>query len=223
MDVTGADYGRQLGQLLPPGQAWSSNPDSNLKRLLRGFGESLARVHWRADQLDRETDPALAHELLERWETVLGLPDTCSGALEETLQGRRNAVLAKLFSTGGQSPAFFQGVAAALGFDISISEFRPFRAGLAAAGDPLTNGDWCHAWRVNAPETTVISFRAGQSVAGEPLQAWGNDTLECKFDQLKPAHTVAIFGYGATEAETQFLSADRLFYVANYVIPENLE
>ena len=222
MAVTGADYGRQLGQLLPPGPACTSDPDSQLQRLLRAFGESFARVHARADDLDREIDPSLAHEILERWESVLGLPDKCSGLLESTLQGRRNAVVAKLFATGGQSVEFFQGVGLSLGFDVTISEFRPFRAGRSAAGDPLTNGDWVHSWRVNAPSVTVLAFRAGLSVAGEPLQAWGEDSLECKLKQLKPAQTVLLTGYGMSEAEAHYLAADRLFYTANYVMPEKL-
>lgn len=222
MAVTGEDYGRQLGQLLPPGPAWTTDPESQLQRLLLAFGESLARAHRRADDLDREIGPSTTHEILERWEAALGLPDKCSGALETTLQGRRNAVVAKLFSTGGQSVEFFQGVGLSLGFDVTISEFRPFRAGRSAAGDPLTNGDWVYAWRVNAPETTLISFAAGRSVAGEPLQAWGNDTLECKFNQLKPAQSLVLVGYGATEAEAAFMAADALFYAANYVIPYDL-
>lgn len=222
MAVTGADYGRQLGQLLPPGPAWTTEPDSQLQRLLRAFGESLARAHRRADDLDREIDPTFAHEILDRWEAALGLPDKCSGALETTLQGRRNAVVAKLFATGGQSVEFFQGVGLSLGFDVTISEFRPFRAGRSAAGDPLTNGDWVYAWRVNAPETTVIPFRAGQSVAGEPLQAWGNDALECKINRLKPAQSVTLFGYGLPEIDAQYKAADRLFHAANYQIPSDM-
>ncbi|MNJ68827.1 hypothetical protein D3C77_651150 [compost metagenome] len=83
-----------------------------------------------------------------------------------------------------------------LGYTITIEEFRPFRAGLAAAGDALTNGGWAFTWRVHAPEVAVIPFRAGLSAAGEQLRAWGNDTLECKINQLKPAHTVALFAYG---------------------------
>lgn len=223
MAVTGADYGRQMGQLLPPGAAWTSEPGSQLQRLLMAFGESFARVHARADDLDRETNPAFAHEVLERWEAALGLPDKCSGALEATLQGRRNAVVAKLFATGGQSAEFFQGVGLSLGFDVTISEFRPFRAGRSVAGDALTSGDWVHAWRVNAPETTIIPFRAGQSVASEPLQSWGNDTLECKLEQLKPAQTILLTGYGANEATDFYLATDQLFYAANYQLTSDLE
>lgn len=223
MAVTGADYGRQLAQLLPPGTAWTSDPDSNLQRLLLALGESLARVHLRADDLDREIDPAQTREILERWEAALGLPDKCSGQLETTLQGRRNAVVAKLFSTGGQSVAFFQGIARSLGFDVTITEFRPFRAGRSRAGDPIANGDWATTWRVNAPASTVLDFRVGISTTGEPLRAWGNDTLECKINQLKPAHTRVIYGYGLIEEDQAFAAADRLFRVAHYVYPEKVQ
>jgi uncharacterized protein YmfQ (DUF2313 family) len=41
-----------------------------------------------------------------------------------------------------------------------------------------------------------MEFRAGLSAAGERLRTWGNDTLECKLNQLKPAHTIALFAYG---------------------------
>lgn len=224
MGMTGEDYARQLAQLLPPGQAWQVEPGKNIHGLLRGIGEALARVHTRADDLSREVDPAQTLELLDRFEAVLGLPDKCSGELETTIQGRRNAVMAKLFSTGGQSIPFFVGVGQALGFEVSITEFRAFRAGRSSAGDSLTNGDdWAYAWRIDAPEVTVIPFRAGKSAAGEPLQAWGNDTLECKMNQLKPAHTSLLIGYGANEANKFFVTADQLFFFANYSFPADLE
>lgn len=224
MGMTGEDYARQLAQLLPPGQAWQVEPGKNLHGLLRGIGEALARVHTRADDLSREVDPAQTLELLDRFESVLGLPDKCSGELETTVQGRRNAVMAKLFSTGGQSIPFFIGVGQALGFEVSITEFRAFRAGRSTAGEALSNGaDWAYTWRINAPEVTVIPFRAGQSAAGEPLQAWGNDSLECKMNQLKPAHTTLLTGYGANEATDFYLATDKLFFAANYQLPSDLE
>jgi uncharacterized protein YmfQ (DUF2313 family) len=63
----------------------------------------LARLDVRASVLPQEVNPAASLELLPDWERVAGLPDKCSGVLEETLQGRRNALLTKLTSTGGQS------------------------------------------------------------------------------------------------------------------------
>ena len=193
---TAAEYLEQLKSLLPPGQAFPRDPGTTLHDLLDGMSLELARVDGRGEALPTEANPASTNELLVDWERVAGLPDKCSGTLEETLQGRRNALLAKLTSTGGQSAAYFIELAAALGYTVTIEVFRPFRAGGSSAGDLLTNGDWVFTWLIRAPEVTMTVFRAGLSAAGERLRTWGNDALECKINQLKPAHTIAIFAYG---------------------------
>lgn len=196
MARTSADYREHLKALLPPGQAFPREAGTEMHNLLDGLAQEWARIDARGERLIIEANPFGSVELLPDWERVAGLPDKCAGTLETTQQGRRNALISKLSSTGGQSPAYFIAVAAALGYEVTIEEFRPFRAGLSHAGDPLTNGDWVYTWRVRGPEVTVIPFRAGQSAAGEALRIWGNDTLECKINQLKPAHTIALFAYG---------------------------
>ncbi|QBR31896.1 MULTISPECIES: YmfQ family protein [Pseudomonas] len=194
---TAADYLEQLKTLLPPGQAFPREAGTTLHDLLDGMSIELARVDGRGESLPKEANPASTNELLSDWERVAGLPDKCSRALEETLQGRKNALLTKLTSTGGQSPGYFIELAASLGYTVTIEEYRPFRAGHSSAGDLLTNGPWIFTWLIRAPEVSVTEFRAGLSGAGERLRTWGNDTLECKLNQLKPAHTIAIFAYGA--------------------------
>lgn len=216
------EYAKLLKDLLPPGKAFPRESGTQLEQVLIGAAQEFSRAEARSDALAIEVNPAFTNELLTDWERVAGLPDKCSGTLEETIQGRRKVLVSKLTSSGGQSPAYFIEVARQLGYEITITEFRPFQAGLARAGDPLTNGDWLYTWRVNAAETTIIEFRAGLSAAGEALRTWGNDTLECKLNQLKPAHTEILFSYGAIEAEQTFLAADRLYYVANFVLPEKL-
>ncbi len=193
---TAADYLEQLKALLPPGQAFPREPGTTLHNLLDGMSIELARVDGRGEALPVEANPSSTSELLPDWERVAGLPDKCSGALEETIQGRKQALLTKLTSTGGQSIQYFIELAAALGYDVTIEEFRPFRAGVSHAGDSLTNGPWMFTWRIRAAATAIIEFRAGSSAAGERLRTWGNDTLECKINQLKPAHTIALFAYG---------------------------
>lgn len=193
---TASDYLEQLKMLLPPGQAFPREAGTTLHNLLEGISIELARVDGRGEALPIEANPASTNELLSDWERVVGLPDKCSGVLEETLQGRKNALLAKFTSTGGQSVPYFIELAATLGYTVTIEVFRPFRAGRSFAGDPLTNGPWAHTWLIRAPEVSVVEFRAGLSAAGERLRTWGNDTLECKINQLKPAHTIALFAYG---------------------------
>lgn len=189
------DYRRLLLQLLPQGMAWPRASDSTLARFLDAVAVEFSRVDQRAGALFAEVLPATTSELLEEWERVAGLPDPCVADQPQTLQSRRAALVARLAGTGGQSIDYFIGLAADLGYTITIEEFRPFRVGAAVVGDSLTNGDWAHTWRINGPEVTVTAFRVGQSVVGEPLRAWGNELLECRISGLKPAHTVLLFAY----------------------------
>lgn len=193
---TAADYLEQLKTLLPPGQAFPREAGTTLHDLLDGMSIELARVDARGEALPTEANPISTNELLSDWERVAGLPDKCSGVLEETLQGRRSALLTKLTSTGGQSAPYFIELAGALGYEVTIEQFKPFRVGMSRAGDSLTNGDWVFTWLIRAPEVSITSFRVGLSAVGERLRTWGNDALECKINQLKPAHTIALFAYG---------------------------
>lgn len=197
MAMNGEAYGRQLGQLLPPGAAWTQEPESNLQRLLRALGQSLARVHLRNDALFRETDPRQTYELLDRWEAVLGLPDNCSLEGSQTVRERVQAVVAKLISLGGQSRAYFLAVAAALGYvNATITEYQARRHGRARMGEPYGGEDWEEAWQLNLPEQQVAVRQYGQAVLGEPYQVWGDTRLECIVSRDKPAGSIVLFSYG---------------------------
>lgn len=197
MRVTAADYLHMLQQLLPTGAAWPRDAEATLTRLLAAYADSLARAHNRAMDLLDEADPRSTAEMLADWEATAGLPDACAGAAT-TVQERRAALIAKLVSRGGQSRRFFIDLAEALGFQVTITEFGPFRAGASAAGDPCCSELWRFVWRVNAPETTTVAFRAGASAAGEPLAKWGNALLECAVTAKCPAHTTVQFAYGGS-------------------------
>jgi uncharacterized protein YmfQ (DUF2313 family) len=191
------DYADALADLLPTGPAWPREPTSLLMRFLRGLADlwgdagvdaSAARL------LEQESDPRLTFDLLPDWEGAFGLPDPCTGPLP-TLAARRAALVAKMTTEGGQSRAFFIALAASIGFTITITEFRPFRAGIGRASDRVYGVDWAYAWQVNAPSVTVTLFRSGQSGAGERLATWGNLELECVIRRYAPAHTILIFAY----------------------------
>lgn len=196
MVLTETDYLRQMQALLPPGPAWPKDDDALLTRMLGALAAELARVDGRVRQLVDEDDPRMAAELLLDWERVAGLPDTCvalSGQTQSIAQ-RRAALVARLTMLGGQSKAYFIALAASLGYTITITEFRPFRAGQSRSGDPVAT-NWQFAWQVNAPLNTVTPFRAGNAVAGDPINSWGNKLLECVISRFKPAHTTVIFVY----------------------------
>ena len=196
MQGSAEQYEQQLAALLPRGRIWPKEPGSRVRAVLRVFAEGLSRAHLRALELVDEVDPRTTVELLADWERVLGLPEPCPGATD-TLAARRAAVVTKLTAIGGQSRAYFIGVAAELGFTITIQEFGPTQIG-DDVGLPLYGTDWRFVWEVNAPEFTIRNAQVGQSQIGEPLRTWGNDLLECVFARLKPAHSRLVHTYGSS-------------------------
>jgi uncharacterized protein YmfQ (DUF2313 family) len=187
-------YLRQLTALLPRGDGLSREPTSNLYKLLQALADELGRFDDRMEQLKREWDPSLTLEMLPDWERVLGLPDPCITE-DQTVDQRRDAVVAKLTLLGGQSRAFFISLAASLGYTITITEFDPFVSGGGHSGDPLYDYEWAHTWQVNSAEDTVVYFDCN-SVCSEALASWSNEALECAITDRAPAHTVVNFAYG---------------------------
>ncbi len=187
------DYRTAMAALLPRGPAWPREPDSILMRVLGALAPSYVRNNARANYLLVDAFPSTTLELLEEWEATLGLPDPCAGEATTILE-RRAQVVAKLTGLGGQSKSYYIGVAAALGYTITITEFKPFTVG-DPVGLPLYGADWAHAWQVTAPLNTVAYFEVGAWRAGDPLARWGNAVLECVLENIKPAHTELIFSY----------------------------
>lgn len=195
VDFREGDFLAALQALLPQGPAWPRDPDALLTRLLEAVAERLAAVQARTvTLLEAESLPPLAAELLPDWERAFGLPDLCA-APDDGTAARRAALVARIIERGGQSRAYFIAYAAALGFTITITEFKPARIGIATIGTPIQHDDWAHTWRVNALATTVIPSRVGLSAIGDPLREWGNERLECALSHIKPAHTALLFAY----------------------------
>lgn len=190
------EYADQLQQLMPRGLAWSREKNSSNSKLIAGKAEELARIEARAIHLCLyEFYAHTTRELLPEWEEEWGLPDTCR-VLGATYEERIEDLLRKIRSLGGQSIAYLISVAKSMGIDITIKEFKPFRAGISRAGDRLYDRKWRFVFHVIGPKTKVRPFRAGRNSAGDRLRTWrGLEALECIINLLKPAHTYAIIGY----------------------------
>ncbi len=189
MLATTDDYYALLLGLRPTGPAWPADDDQ-----LRAIADGLARAHNRALGLAEESDPRTTSEMLADWERNAGLPDECTG-LAETLEGRRLRLVQQLTARGGQSPAYFIGLAETLGIPgATVTEFRPLTCD-SACDDSLDSDPWCHVWRLDvAIEPIVTEFMAG-SACTAPLRSWGDRGLECVIRRLRPAHTHVLFGY----------------------------
>lgn len=184
------DYRLALYALMPPGPAFAE-----VDALLDGLAAEFARCHNRFMALMRETDPRKTSELIDVWEVDAGLPDPCDVLLgaAETLSERQRILCAKLLSYGGQSAAYYERIAKALGYDVTVRGYRPHTVD-SPVDEPITGAQWAFAFRVHGSEQTVFRSSVDDGV-DTPLAWWGDGRLECVINRLKQAHTVPIFIY----------------------------
>lgn len=189
------DYRQALQALIPTGRAWPRDPDTVQYAVLRSLAASYQRSDSDALSILSGAFPKTATIMLPEWEEALSLPDDCSIGEVDTIAKRQAAIVSKLISTGGQSKAYFISIAKALGYNITIKEYRQARAGLSVCGDGLNGDEWPFVWLVEAEDTTISYARAGLSYCGDPLRSWGNRQLECRINALAPSYTLVKFGY----------------------------
>ena len=180
--LNGTDYYlQQLQASLPRGAAWSRDPDGTWTRVLDASAQELTRIDCRGAALFNEALPDTTQELLEDWERVLGLPDECLPR-DDSIESRREAVLAKLRAQGGQNAAYYLELAAWLGFAGGrIQEFLPFTCN-SVCTDSLYTDPWRYVWIVEVPQLP-------------PGNEDRDRALECLLNRYKPAHTHVIVRY----------------------------
>lgn len=173
------DYAQQLGALLPRGRIWSDRPESVLRRLLAGLGAILFRVHQAADELMTELYPPSSVALLPDYEELLGLPDACTPAGEQTIQERRARVVERLTIQPRPTLLYLQSLAAALGY-----------------GAVLEEGPGLFEITATVALGRVTYFRVGESSVGDSLGKFDQALdLECLLREAKPAHVLLTFNY----------------------------
>jgi uncharacterized protein YmfQ (DUF2313 family) len=189
-----SDFLSALQALLPRGLVWPSDMAAVMTQAVSGLAPMWARHTLQNNNLLVDAFPTTTIQLLPEWESALGLPDPCAGE-SPSIQQRRAQVVARFTNGGGQSRPYFIQFCANLGYDVSIAEFAPARAGQSTCGQPCYGQDWAFVWAINVPLSTITYARAGQSGAGEPLESWGNSVLQCELARVAPAHTILLFQY----------------------------
>ncbi|MFJ5378118.1 YmfQ family protein [Pectobacterium sp. CHL-2024] len=169
------DYTHALQNLMPTGMAWPRSVNGIQYALLRALAQSFHATDVTAHELLTGAFPATATMMLPEWEATLGLPDDCAIGDIVTIEQRRQAVVTKLLSTGGQSKTYFIELAAMLGYEVTITEYRQARAGLSVCGDPLNGEFWPFVWLV-----TITKDNPNGSIR----------LLRCRLDAFSPSHTV---------------------------------
>ncbi|UIM99476.1 YmfQ family protein [Yersinia ruckeri] len=180
-----------LGLLLPP-VAYDSQ-QAKINAEIQAEGHVLDTVSTLANAVLGGVTPFYANSLLVDWERVLDV----TAEPEASYQQRLQVVFIKLSELGGLSIPYFKRIAASAGYQITIDELEPFRAGVNRAGDTLMVPEVIWVWRVNVFSSKIqtFRFRAGMSAAGECLSSFSDSVIETVFNNLKPAHTFCYFTY----------------------------
>lgn len=185
-------YIRLLLSLLPRGRVWPRDPNSVRGLYFAAWAEEFSRIDAFFELILAERSPRTAYWLLPEWERSLGLPDECTGQAE-TIADRRRIAHARMIATGGQDPAYFVEVAKALGYDITITQFRARWFGYRRCGELFGGEDMQWTWKVTCTTGTIRPRRFGAAYMGEPFTTWGNYPLVCLIRRLAPAGTVVLF------------------------------
>lgn len=82
---------------------------------------------------------------------------------------------------------YYSGWAFVWGLLVPTRRVKRFRTGTSLCGQPLST------WTLLGP--TISYFSADRNVAGDPLSLWSNPDIECRLNQLKPAHTLLLIYY----------------------------
>jgi uncharacterized protein YmfQ (DUF2313 family) len=187
-----SDYVLALQALLPRGRAWPRDSDATITSVVQGLAPTYQRSNQRANDLLVQAFPSTAYELLGEWESTLGLPNKYNPAAN-TAAARQAQVVAALTDTGGQSVAYFIGLAARLGHTITITQFRPYRVSDPVNG-PIRGVAWAYAWQINVPMSEITDSTVEDDVEAT-LATWDNAALLAVVDHYKPAHTAPFFVY----------------------------
>ena len=181
-------YALAMMALLPRGRVWQRTQDSNQYKLIEGLARTYQDVDAAAAQLLVDAFPASTTALINEWNSTVGIPDPCFGA-PETIEQNRQFIVTKLTADGGQSNAYYIGLALNLGLVVNIREFSPALPGTGAPAGMIVNmDDWAYTWQarldVNSP--ALVEF-AGDIEAIKLSQAY--KALSCLLGRYKPAHT----------------------------------
>lgn len=187
---------QQMADSLPTGRAWGRRNDesSNTRRLINSLSVAHNRCQHQIELLDDEFRIDQTFDLLEDWETSVGIPDICLGTAE-TIAQRRQAVIDRLrkdpIVTLAEMQAYVDGLWPGLGialypgYDYYNFEYEfeaPFWGDISerfilVAAVPLSDITFEYEWE--------MTFEGGPNVT----------QLECLLNKINPACVYVIIEY----------------------------
>jgi len=189
---------QSLIQYLPSGKLYEAKniEDSNLRNYLLGFCPQITAADEKFIELLDQYNLWSTTELIEEFESFLGIPDDCFAPDDETpLDYRRAYAIAKLARMNLTNREDFIKLANFLGFDISIESAKnyavfPFTFPVLLTDDNAYFVVIVRFLDINRPSNVFpLTF---------PITFDTNDRtafLECVFDMLKPINVKIIYKY----------------------------
>jgi uncharacterized protein YmfQ (DUF2313 family) len=151
------DYLTAFQATMPRGAAWTRETGAVQTLTLTGLSLGMARLDADANQLLVDAFPPTAVAMLPEWEASLGLPDIAAGQAPSTAK-RQRAVVAKFVGQQGGSSASLRSFATAMGYDLTITPYAPFRAGHSAAGQPAGDAAWACVLEIDTAPSAAPPF-----------------------------------------------------------------
>jgi uncharacterized protein YmfQ (DUF2313 family) len=174
------DYLTAFQSTMPRGPAWTREPGAVQTITLTGLSLGMARLDADANQLLIDAFPPTAVALLPEWEASLGLPDVAAGQAPSTAK-RQRAVVAKFVGQQGGSAASFRSFAAAMGYDLTITPYAPFRVGQSAVGQAVGDDAWAFVLEIDTAPSAAPPFI-------DAVGAWDLAFVISGLRSMTPAH-----------------------------------
>ena len=190
MAMTPRDYQHAGQQLLPSGQAWDKELNSENSKLQLGFGYEFSRIESAGELLLKEVIPSDAMLLLKEWEEFAGLPD-CTIDEIATVEMRHQSLSAKIKMTPSLCSKFLEKIAADRGYTIKIIDRYPHHC-MRDINYQLFH--W-HNWWIAYVQ--VFNYASHYMTVLDNVKTYlkVNDygDLQCLLERYKPAHINLIY------------------------------
>ena len=187
------DVLRELIAISPDGEALPLDGAGIWPLWLAPLASEISLCEASAEGMLVEINPGDAVILLPDYERVLG-PDPF-GRDPTDLAGRQTLAFQRWTMRGGQSIAFFIGLAASLGVTITIDEAWPLECGEAECGDSLISDPEGLKWLVTLPQTQVFEPECGAIECGDDMGSFEPSFVQTLISALRPASTEPVFSY----------------------------
>ncbi len=190
------DIQAELLAVGPQGPMWPRDPASVWGQMLLALGGEFSRIEGQGETLaDEASAPGSAVVMLPDYERVLGPDPYGRDTSAMSMAQRQQIVLQRWVESGGQSRAFYQALAAALGVSITIGEFATTQCGAAECGaascipSPME-----FYWTVSLAQGVTEVPQCGGASCGDAAYVEPSP-VQPVIEALAPAHTTPVFLY----------------------------